>query len=94
MMYIVLSRPFLCNYKSIFDIPSSKYYSSLPKYTILFNMKVDSYLKPGGDDVRFPGTVAIAEAITEAITEDGPKDSYHSTISGHSHAFYFYFVFP
>lgn len=32
-------------------------------------MKVDFYLNPLGDDVRFPGTVAIAEDIAE----DGTK---------------------
>lgn len=32
-------------------------------------MKVDFYLKPRGDDVRFLGTVAIAEDIAE----DGTK---------------------
>lgn len=60
---------FLCNYKSIVSIPTSNYCSSLSIYPNLFNIRVDFYIKLRGDDVKFPGTVAIAEDIAE----DGTK---------------------
>lgn len=68
-MFFLHNWCILCNYKSIVNIPRSNFHSSLSRYPILFNIKVDSYLKTRGDDVRFPGTVAIAEAIAG----DGPN---------------------